>query len=100
MRFSLPAFALKHPITVVMAAISVLGFGLIAWDRIPLKFLPEIDFPFIVCFIPYPGATPEQVEREVAIPTEGEFRTIPDLDRIFSRSKGASMRTCRSKARV
>jgi len=86
LRLSLPAFALKHPITVVMAAISVLGFGLIAWDRIPLKFLPEIDFPFIVCFIPYPGATPEQVEREVAIPTEGEFRTIPELDRIFSRS--------------
>lgn len=90
MNFSLPRFSLKHPITVLMFLVSVVGFGVIACYRMPIKFLPEMDFPFIQCFIPYPGATPEQVEREIAQPAEGEFRTIPNLKQIttFSSSEG------------
>ena len=69
-----------------MLLISLVVVGIIACFRMPLKFLPEMDFPFVGCYIPYPGATPEQVEKEVAIPAEGEFRTIPGLKRIFSYS--------------
>lgn len=77
---------------IIMMALSVVCFGFIAWTRMPLKFLPDIDFPFIVCFVPYPGATPEQVEREIAIPAEGQFRTIPGLNRISTRSDGDGCR--------
>lgn len=84
--YSLPGLSTRHPVTVLMLLACVIGAGIIAMDRMPLKFLPEMDFPFINCFIPYPGATPEQVEREIAIPAEGEFRTIPGLKRINSRS--------------
>jgi HAE1 family hydrophobic/amphiphilic exporter-1 len=86
MKFSLPQFALKHPIMVIMIAVTLLGLGLIAIERTPLRFLPEMEFPFLGCFIPYPGATPEQVEKEVAIPAEGEFRTISHLKSISSHS--------------
>jgi len=92
-RFSLPGFAIKRPITVIMAVITVIGLGVIAWHKTPLKFMPEMDFPFVFCFIPYSGATPEQVEREVAIPAEGEFRTISNLDRIrtYSNESGCEI---------
>ena len=69
-----------------MLLISLVTVGIIACFRMPLKFLPEMDFPFIGCFIPYPGATPQQVEKEIAIPAEGEFRTIPGIKRISSNS--------------
>ena len=69
-----------------MLLTSLVVVGIIACYRMPLKFLPEMDFPFIQCFIPYPGAMPEQVEKEVAVPAEGEFRTIPGLKRISSYS--------------
>lgn len=82
MKFSLPEFSIRHPVTVLMILVSVLGVGVIACYKMPVKFLPEMDFPVIRCYIPYPGATPEQVEKEVAIPSEGEFRTIPGLRRI------------------
>lgn len=88
MRFSLPSLALKRPIAVLMLVISLLGLGAIAYSRIPLEFIPKLDFPFIACFIPYPGATPEQVENEVAIPAEGEFRTLSNLERIRTYSDG------------
>jgi HAE1 family hydrophobic/amphiphilic exporter-1 len=92
MKLSLPGLSTRHPVTVLMLLSCVFGAGIIAADRMPLKFLPEMDFPFINCFIPYPGATPQQVEREIAIAAEGEFRTIPGLRRITSYSNSDGCR--------
>ena len=86
MKLSLPAIALKRPVTVTMLVITVLGLGIIAAYRIPIEFLPSFDPPFLACSIPYLGANPEQVENEVAIPAEGQFRTIPRLKRISTTS--------------
>ncbi len=86
MKRSLTTIAMHRPVTVLMLVITVLALGGIAWRRIPIEFLPKFDFPFIICVIPYPGATPQQVENEVAIPAEGEFRTISQLRRISTTS--------------
>ncbi|HDP35722.1 MAG TPA: efflux RND transporter permease subunit, partial [Candidatus Hydrogenedentes bacterium] len=82
MRFSLPGFAIRRPITVIMLSLTMLGLGGIAWYRLPLNFLPRAESPFVLCIFPYPGAGPAQVEQQIAIPVEGEFRTIPGLARI------------------
>ncbi|MCK5861403.1 MAG: efflux RND transporter permease subunit, partial [Candidatus Hydrogenedentes bacterium] len=82
MKFSLPGFSIHRPITVIMIALTMLGLGGIAWYRLPLNFLPRAETPFLLCIFPYPGAGPAQVEQQIAIPVEGEFRTIPGLTRI------------------
>jgi len=71
-----------------MIVISLLGLGIIAWIRIPLEFAPKLDFPYLGVYVPYAGATPEQVENEIAIPAEGEFRTLSNLQRIVTNSDG------------
>jgi len=86
MKMSLPRLALKHPITVIMLTISLVGLGVISCTRLPLTFLPSMDFPFLTVMIPYAGATPEQVEKEIAIPAEGEFGTVPQVRRISTTS--------------
>jgi hydrophobic/amphiphilic exporter-1 (mainly G- bacteria), HAE1 family len=86
MKLSLPQIALRRPITVTMLAVTMLCMGAIAASRIPLEFLPGMELPFVICVIPYPGATPEQVENEIAIPAEGAFRTLPGLQRIRTTS--------------
>lgn len=82
MKFDLVKAALSRPITVVMITISMMIIGALAWFRTPLTFLPDIDEPFIGLFVPFPGASPEQVEEQIAIPVEGELRTIPGLRRL------------------
>ncbi|MFO7775029.1 MAG: efflux RND transporter permease subunit, partial [Candidatus Hydrogenedentota bacterium] len=86
MKFSFPGFAIKRPITTVMVVLTMAAFGLIGVTRLPLEFLPAMDIPFIMAVIPYPGATPEQVENEIAIPAEGEFRTLSHIRRIRTTS--------------
>lgn len=71
-----------------MVTISMLVLGVIATKRIPLQFLPNVDPAFLAVTIPYPGATPAQVEQQIAIPVEGEFRTVSGLENIRTISNG------------
>ncbi|HOM48057.1 MAG TPA: efflux RND transporter permease subunit [Candidatus Hydrogenedentes bacterium] len=86
MKSSLAALALKRPIMVTMLTITMVGLGIISWYRLPLNFLPRAESPFMVCIFPYPGAAPSQVEQQVAIPVEGEFRTLSGLTRLRTNS--------------
>ena len=47
----------------VFMLITAMCLGVISIYRIPVEFLPPMDLPFIICQIPYIGATPEQVEK-------------------------------------
>ncbi len=75
-----------------MISISLLALGAIAAYKMPLKFLPKVDRPVIGLHIPYPGGTPAQVEQQIAIPVEGEMRTIPGLRRLRTTSDGNGCR--------
>jgi hydrophobic/amphiphilic exporter-1 (mainly G- bacteria), HAE1 family len=86
MKRSLPALAMARPVTVTMLLITLIGFGIITAIRIPIEFMPPMDLPFLGAFIPYPNATPAQVEQEIAIPAEGEFRTLPNLAELYTNS--------------
>ena len=88
MKKNLPKMAMQRPITVAMIVITVIGLGFITAKRTPVEFLPSLNLPFLAVFIPYPGATPEQVEQEITIPAEGEFRTLPSLNQLYSSSNG------------
>jgi HAE1 family hydrophobic/amphiphilic exporter-1 len=69
-----------------MVLLSVLILGGIAFYKTPLEFIMRIDVPFLWCYIPYPGATPQQVEQEVAVLAEGEFKTLRGLERVTTQS--------------
>ena len=40
MKFSLPALAIRRPVTVVMLLVTVVGLGVIAFRRTPVEFMP------------------------------------------------------------
>ncbi len=82
MKFSLPEFSIRRPVTTIMLSLSLMILGVISWFEMPLKFLPDVDEPFVGVSVPYPNASPQQVEQQIAIPLEGEMRTIPGLRRI------------------
>ena len=58
-------FAIKRPIvtTVVMLALAV--FGIFALTLLNTDEFPDVQNPVVVVSVPYPGASPESVEREV-----------------------------------
>ena len=77
---------MKRPVTITMLLITLIGLGVIAAQRTSVEFMPPMDLPFLGAFVPYFGATPAQVEQEIAIPAEGQFRTLPNLQQMYTNS--------------
>lgn len=83
---NLPRLAVKRPITTAMLLLSILVFGGIALNRLPLAFLPELDVPFIGVQVPYPNSNPLQVEKEITKPVEEILATLSGVKRLSSTS--------------
>ena len=58
---NLPRWSLRNPVTASMVIVSIIVLGGVSATRLPLAFLPEVDFPGVQVEIPYPNALPAQV---------------------------------------
>jgi HAE1 family hydrophobic/amphiphilic exporter-1 len=77
---------IRRPVltTLLMAAIVI--FGLMAYQRLPVNDLPNVDFPTIQVSATLPGANPETMASAVATPLERQFTTIAGIDSMTSTS--------------
>ena len=81
---TLAELSLKRPVTAVMLFVSMTVIGLIAAFRLPLEELPDIQFPFMLVNLPYPGSTPSEVERTITRPVEEALSTLTGIERMNS----------------
>ncbi len=66
--------------------IALVIFGLFALASLQIDEFPDITNPIVVVAVPYPGASPEQVEREVVDRMEEAFGSISGLYQMTSKS--------------
>ncbi len=78
--------AIKRPVLTIVAMLLFVVFGLVALVQLDTDEYPEIDAPVVVIAIPYPGASPDVVEREVIDPIEEVISGISGVDRMQSNS--------------
>src|SRR5512137_701430 len=78
--------SINHPVfaTMVMVALTVLG--LFSYARLGVEPMPDVAPPGVQIWISYPGASPEQVENDLAKPIENAVNTVAGVKRILSRS--------------
>ncbi|MBW8367363.1 MAG: efflux RND transporter permease subunit [Arenimonas sp.] len=84
---SLAELSLRRPVTAVMFYVSLVVIGLIASFRLPLEQFPDVNVPFILVDLPYPGSTPEEVERTITRPAEEALATLTGIQRMNSNSR-------------
>ncbi|MEW9799547.1 efflux RND transporter permease subunit [Alteromonas sp. CYL-A6] len=82
----LARFAMQRPVTVCMCFFSMLVFGLIASQLLPLEKFPGIDIPEMVVEVPYRDATPAEVERMITRPVEEAIATMSGIKRLRASS--------------
>src|SRR3954462_10940809 len=76
-------FAIKRPMVTVVTMVALVVFGLFALWRLQTDEFPDIQQPVVLTFIPYPGASPEGVERELLKPVEDAIKGISGVDKIY-----------------
>ena len=78
--------SIRRPVTTIMLFVSLVAIGLIASFRLPLEAEPEATIPFFFVSLPYPGSTPEEVERNILRPVEEALATMSGIKSMNSRA--------------
>ncbi|GGW59059.1 efflux RND transporter permease subunit [Alishewanella tabrizica] len=80
----LTRLALSRPVTICMLFISLILFGGLASRLLPLEMFPGIDIPELYVSVPYPNASPAEVERLITRPLEEALATVSGIKELNS----------------
>jgi hydrophobic/amphiphilic exporter-1 (mainly G- bacteria), HAE1 family len=79
-------FAIKRPVITVVTMLALVVFGIVALTQLDTDEFPDVQAPIVAVAIPYPGASPDTVEREVIDPIEEVISGISGVDQVNSSS--------------
>ncbi len=80
----LSRLSIQRPVFTTMVVGMMMIMGIIGLMRLPVDKFPEVSLPVITVIVPYPGASPAQVEEEVAKPIEDAVAGLQGLDEIHT----------------
>jgi multidrug efflux pump len=78
--------SIRRPVLTTVAMAALVVFGLLAYARMPVRELPDVEFPIVSVVTALPGASPEVVETEVTEVLEEEVSSIEGIRTITSES--------------
>ncbi len=78
--------AVRKRTSVVVLAIVIIIFGLIAYNSLPRESAPDITIPYIFIMTDYPGVAPEDIEQAITIPIEKKLKGLEAVKQIKSSS--------------
>ncbi|MCY1013113.1 efflux RND transporter permease subunit [Nannocystis pusilla] len=80
--------SLVRPVTMMMALLSAVVIGVVAFFGIPLELIPSgFSPPFLMIEVPYPNATAQDIEDRITRPLEQSLATTPGLEEISATSR-------------
>ena len=89
---SLSNFFIARPIGTTLLTLGLALGGALAYVRLPVAPLPQVEFPTISVSASLPGASPETMASTVATPLERAFGGIASVSEMTSRSSLGSAR--------
>jgi HAE1 family hydrophobic/amphiphilic exporter-1 len=75
-------FAIKKPLITVVAMVTLAVFGVFALFKLKTDEFPDVAPPVVTIGIPYPGASPDGVEKEILDPIEEQITSISGVKHI------------------
>jgi cobalt-zinc-cadmium resistance protein CzcA len=83
---SLIAWSLNNPLVVILVATALVGVGVYSFLNVNVETYPDPAPAIVEIVTLFPGASAEEVERQVTIPLEVVFRGMPGLKSLRSQS--------------
>ena len=77
-------FSIRRPIITVVSMLALVVFGIFALVQLKTDEFPDVSPPIVSVSVPYPGASPDTVEREVIDPIEEQISAISGVKKIQS----------------
>jgi hydrophobe/amphiphile efflux-1 (HAE1) family protein len=75
-------FSIKRPTATIVLILALMAMGLLALTKLRVNQIPDVEEPIIQVSIPYPGASPDTVEREIVNRIEKSLLAIPGVTEV------------------
>lgn len=82
MNISLPF--IKRPVLTVLVMVTLIVFGVISYNRLPVASIPSISYPTIQVTVSYPGASADEMARLISSPLERQFMLMEGIKLVSS----------------
>ena len=80
----------RNGILMTVIALIVSVIGVLAAVRTPVQMIPDLEVRTVSVQTSWPGATPQDVEKEILIEQEEYLRSLPNLQRLESSAESGS----------
>ncbi len=79
-------YSLEKPVSVMVAVILVVMFGLIGLNQLPIQLTPDVETPQITVKTNWGGATPYEIEKDIIEKQEEALKGLQGLTKMESAS--------------
>ncbi len=81
---SLSHFSIKRPIAVSALIVALIFLGVNSWRKMGLELMPKTDIPYVTVVTTYAGASPSEIETDIAKKIEDAVSTLDGLKHVQS----------------
>ncbi|MEI8361843.1 MAG: efflux RND transporter permease subunit, partial [Betaproteobacteria bacterium] len=81
---NISAWCIKNPIPAIMLFVMLSFAGVISYQFMKVQYFPDLDLPTVIVTASLPGASPAQLETEVARKIENSLASLQGLKHIFT----------------
>jgi HAE1 family hydrophobic/amphiphilic exporter-1 len=82
MSWNISAWAIKNPIPPIVLILALLFGGITAYFRLPINQLPNVDFGGFIVSVAQPGASPAEMEVQIAQRVEAALTAVQGVKRV------------------
>ncbi|MCB2044658.1 MAG: efflux RND transporter permease subunit, partial [Novosphingobium sp.] len=90
---NMSAWSIRNPIVPLTVFAGLLLAGIVAFIRMDVNDLPDVDFPMVTVSVVQPGAAPSEITSQITEKVEAAVRSISGVDEIQSTATEGSSRT-------
>lgn len=76
----------QNPVKVVVGLLLLGLFGFVAISRMPMQLTPEVQIPTVTIETRWPGASPQEIEREIIQEQELQLKSVEGVQKMSSES--------------
>lgn len=91
MGINVSSWSIRNPIPAVLAFVMLTFFGVMAFKAMKIQMFPDIDLPMVTVTATLPGASPDQLEAEVARKIENALASLQGLKHLYTQVKEGSV---------
>ena len=82
--------SIKRPVLATVMNLVIVLIGFIAYERLSVRMIPDVDVPIVTVATSYPGANAQVIETQITQPIEDALSGIEGIDFINSISRAES----------